>query len=101
MPEMSIFVCEWIGAKLFHQVGQVRQNSEVTGTLDSGSHAALVLEAVAGDTAGQQLTLFVDELQQEIGIFVINVLDTEFAEAAVFFAAQPDARVAEEFYIFS
>jgi hypothetical protein len=87
--------------KLLHQVGHKRQNSQVAGTLDGGCDAALVFEAVAGDTARQQFTLFVDELKQEVGILVINVFDAEFAETAVFFASLAQFGVAEEFYIFS
>jgi hypothetical protein len=61
----------------------------------------LVFEAVTGDTAWQQFALFVDELEQKVGIFVINVFDTEFAETAIFFVFQPDFRVAKKLYIFS
>ena len=73
----------------------------MTGTLDGSSHAALIFQAVACDTAWEQFALFVDELEQEICVFVINVLDAEFAKTAVLFATQPELRVAEEFDIFS
>lgn len=57
----------------------------MTGAFYSGRYTALVFEAVTGDTAWQQFALFVDELEQKVGIFVINVFDTEFAETAIFF----------------
>jgi hypothetical protein len=86
---------------LFHQVGDKRQHTEVTGAFYSGRYTALVFEAVTGDTAWQQFALFVDELEQKVGIFVINVFDAEFAETAIFFVFQPDFRVAKKLYIFS
>ena len=73
----------------------------MTGTFNGAGNAALVFQAVTCDTAWQQFALFVDELEQKIGIFVINVLDTEFAETAIFFVPEPDFWVAEELYIFS
>ena len=44
----------------------------------------LVLCGGTGDAAGKQLTLFVDELEQEVCILVIDVLDTALLEAAIF-----------------
>jgi hypothetical protein len=88
-------------ANLFHQVGNKRQDSQVAGAFHSGGYAALVFEAITGDAAGQQFALLIDELEQEFGIFVIDVFDTEFAETAVFFVFQPDFRVAKKLYIFS
>lgn len=70
-------------------------------TLHGGSNAALEFQAVARDAAGQQLTLFVDKLDQKVWVFVVNVFDAELAETAVFFGAQPDFWVAQEFDIFS
>ena len=86
---------------LFHQVGNEWQDGQVTSAFNGGSHAALVFEAVACDTARQEFALFVDELEEEIGVFIIDVFDAEFAETAVFLAAKPDFRVAEKFHIFS
>ena len=86
---------------LFHQVGHEWQDCQMTRTLDSSGYAALIFQAVACDAAREQFALFVDELDQKIRIFVINVLDAEFAETAVFFATQPEFWVAEEFDIFS
>ena len=90
-----------VGCGLFHQVGQERQHRQVARTFNGGSYATLVFEAVACNTARQQFALLIDELQQKIRIFIVDVFDAEFAETAVFFASQTDFRVAEEFYIFS
>ena len=73
----------------------------MAGALDGGGHAALVFQAVARDTARQDFALLVDELQQKVAVFVVNVFDAELAETAIFFVAQPDFRIAEEFYVFS
>ena len=73
----------------------------MAGAFDGSSHAALVFQAVARNAARQQLALFVDELEQKVSVFVINVFDAEFAETAVFSGAQTDFRVAQKFDIFS
>ena len=73
----------------------------MTCALNGSRNAALVFQAVACDTAWEQLALFVDELKEEICVLVINVFDSKFAETAVLFAAQPEFRVAEELDIFS
>jgi hypothetical protein len=88
-------------AQLFHQVAHEGQETQMACTLNGGGHATLVFQAVAGNTAGQQFTLFVDELNEEVRVFVVDIFDTKLAETAVFFAIQPDFRVAEEFYIFA
>ena len=59
----------------------------MTGTLHSLSHAALELQRGTGDAAGQDLALLVEELLQEFGILVVDVLDTAAFEAAVFLLA--------------
>jgi hypothetical protein len=82
--------------KLFQQVGQVWHQCEVAGTLDSGGHSALVLQAVAGDAAWKHFALFVDELKQKVSVFVVNVLDAELAEAAVLLALLTDIWIAEK-----
>lgn len=53
--------------------------------LDGDGKAALVLEAGAGNAAGQNLALLIDKLQEEIGVFVVDVLDPVLLEAAVLF----------------
>jgi hypothetical protein len=88
-------------SRLLHQVGKERQYSEVAGAFNGGSHTALIFQAVTGDTTWQNFGLFVNKLKQKVCVFIVNIFNTELAEAAVFFAAQPKARVAEEFYIFS
>lgn len=86
---------------LFKQVRDKGQHAQVAGAFHSGGYAALVLEAIARNAARQQFALLVNELEQKFRIFVVDILDTEFAEAAVFFASQTDFRIAEEFYVFS
>ena len=73
----------------------------MAGAFDSRSYAALEFQAVARDAPREQFALFVDKLEQKNIVFVINVTDAEFAKTAVFFAFQPDSRIAEEFDIFS
>lgn len=73
----------------------------MAGAFDGGGHAALVFQAVTCDAARQQFALFVDELQQKVAVFVVDVFDAEFAETAIFFVAQPDFRIAQKFNVFS
>lgn len=73
----------------------------MAGAFDGGGYAALILEAVARNAAREEFALLVDELEQELRVFVVDVFDAEFAEAAVFFASQTDFRVTEKFYVFS
>jgi hypothetical protein len=87
--------------ELFQQVGQIRQQGDVAGTLDSGGHSALVFQAIAGDAARKHLALFVYELQQEVSVFVVNVLDAELAEAAVLLALLTNIWIAEKLDIVS
>lgn len=56
----------------------------MTGALNSLSYLFLILGGCSGDTAGQQLALLVHEFEQKIGIFIIDILDAVFLEAAVF-----------------
>ena len=56
----------------------------MTGTFDGLGDLALVFVGSAGDAAGQDLALLIDELQQEVGILVVDVLDAVLLEAAVF-----------------
>ncbi len=73
----------------------------MASAFNGGGYTALVFQAVARDTAREQFALLVDELDKEVRVFVINVLDSKFAEAAVFFATQAEFRIAEELDIFS
>ena len=57
----------------------------MTSTLDSLCDATLELEARAGDTAGEDLTLFVEETLEEVGILVVDILDTALLERQYFF----------------
>jgi hypothetical protein len=87
--------------QLFHQIGHEWQHPQVAGAFHGGGHTALVFQAVARDAPREQFPLFVDELQQKVAVFIVNVFNAKFAKAAVFFVAQPDFRVAEKFYVFS
>jgi hypothetical protein len=81
---------------LFQQISDEGQHAQVACPLDGGGYAALVLQRIAGDAAGQNLALLVDELQQKIGVFVINVFDSEFAKTAIFLAFLTQIRITEE-----
>jgi len=69
---------------LFHCIGYKWEKAKVTCTLDGHCEAALILEACACDATWQNLALVVQEFPQEIGVFVVNVLDPVALEAAVF-----------------
>ena len=58
----------------------------MAGTLDSLGHFFLILVGSTGDAAGQNLALLIDELQQEVCILIVNILDAEFLETAIFLA---------------
>ena len=70
----------------------------MAGALDSFGHFLLVLVGGTGDTAGQNLALLIDELQQEVGVFIIDVLDAEFLETAVFLPLGFDGDRGQIFY---
>ena len=56
----------------------------MAGTFDGLGNLALVFCGSAGDAAGQDLTFLVDELQQEVGILIVDVFDAVLLETAVF-----------------
>ena len=56
----------------------------MAGTLNGLSHATLELERSSGDTTGKELALLVEELLEEFGILVIDILDTASLETAIF-----------------
>ena len=70
---------------LFHKVGYIGQECQMAGAFNGLSHTTLELERSSGDATGQDFTLFVEELFKELGILVIDVLDTAAFETAVFF----------------
>jgi len=84
---------------LFQQIGYIGQQSQVTRTFYGRSHFTLVLQRVARNAARQDFALLVDELEQEVAIFVIDVLDAKLAEAAILFALLANLRIAEELNI--
>jgi len=74
---------------LTQAVGHVRHQGQVTGPFDGLGHLALVFEGGTGQTTRQQLTLLVNELEQKVGILVVDVANTVLAESAVFFCGFP------------
>ena len=55
----------------------------MTGTLHCLCYAALVLERSACDAAWENLALLVEELLEELRIFVVDVLDAALLETAI------------------
>ena len=53
-------------------------------TLYSLSHTTLELERSSGDATGKELALLVEELLEEFGILVVDILDTASLETAIF-----------------
>ena len=49
------------------------------------SHATLILQRGAGDTTGKDLALLIEELLQELGILVVDILNASLLEAAILF----------------
>jgi hypothetical protein len=69
---------------LLNGIGYEWEKTKVTCTLDGHSEAALILQACACDATWQDLALVVEEFPQEIGVFVVDVLDPVALEAAIF-----------------
>lgn len=59
-------------------------------------YLALIFQRVAGDTSWQDLALVIDKLYQEVGILVVNMLDSKFFETAVLFAELADVWVCQK-----
>ena len=70
---------------LLNGIGYEWEKAKVTCTFDGHSEAALILEARSCDATWQNFTLVVQEFAQDIGVFVVNVLDPVALEAAIFF----------------
>ena len=68
---------------LFQRVGYVGHQGQVARLGYCLGYFTLELKAGAGNTTGQDAALLVDELQQEVRVFVVDVLDTGFLKAAV------------------
>ncbi len=60
----------------------VDEQSHLAGALDFAGQQALVMSAGAGDTAGNDLAAFSDEIAQDIGTLVIQGQFFVGAEAA-------------------
>jgi hypothetical protein len=84
---------------LLHQVSYVRQKSHLASLLDSLGYLALILKRVAGETTWKHLALVVEELLKELCILIIDVLNAELLEAAVFLLAAIHTCGAEVLYI--
>ncbi len=56
----------------------------MTRTLHGLGHTALEFQRSAGDATGKNLALLVEELLEEFGILVIDILDTASLETAIF-----------------
>ena len=57
----------------------------MAGTFNGLSHTALELQRSAGDAAGKDFALLVEELLEEFGILIVDVFDSAAFETAVFF----------------
>jgi hypothetical protein len=77
----------FITLQLFEEVSDIREKGDGAGTLDGLRHFALELQGSAGDTAGKDLALLVEELLEELRVLVIDILDAGLLEAAVFLLA--------------
>lgn len=73
----------------------------MTCALNCRGDPALEFQRVAGDAPGQELALWVDKLQEEVRITVVNIANAVFLEAAVFFPLFSDVGVVEKFDIVS
>ena len=72
--------------RLFQAISYVRQQGYHTGAFNGLGHFALILRAGASEAARKDFALLVDEFEQKDGVFVVDVLDTAFAEPAVLLA---------------
>lgn len=55
----------------------------MTGAFNGLGYFALVFQAGTGQATGQNFALFVKQFQQEVAVFVVDVLDPGFLEAVV------------------
>ena len=67
-------------------VGDVRQKSNLTSSLDSGVELSLVYCAGTGNSSGKNFAALADELAELVGILVINVGNLVCAEDADLFS---------------
>ena len=90
-----------MGIRLFEQVRDIGEQGKLAGFFDRFRNFALVLERVAGDTSGQYFALLIDELEQEVCIFVINIANPEAAETAIFRPLLANFGITQELYFVS
>ena len=57
----------------------------MTCTLNGLSHTALEFQRSAGDATGEDFALLVEEFLEEFGILIVDEVDAETFETAVFF----------------
>lgn len=56
----------------------------MAGTLNRLRYFPLEFKGSTGEAAGKHFALVIDELQQEVGVFVIDVSDAVFLETTIF-----------------
>ena len=69
--------------------------------LDCGSHSALIFQGIPRDAAWKDFALLIYKLQKKVRVFIIDMLDSELAETAVFCPVFTDIWIAEKFYFVS
>jgi len=69
---------------MLQSVADVRQESDLTGSLDGNGDLTLMLCAAAGDAAGQDLASLADELSQAGNILIVKLFDLVGAEQTNF-----------------
>src|SRR5690606_4925963 len=79
----NYFHCDSVNVRLLQGIACIGQQREVACALDGLSHLLLKLQTCTGESAGQDLALLVNKLQQEVRILIVNVLDSILLEAAV------------------
>jgi len=70
----------------------------VASTLDGVTDLTLVLEGVAGNAAWENLALLVHESEEEVRIFVVDVLDAVALKAAVLLFTSTNLRIGKDCY---
>lgn len=68
--------------------GSVRQQGQKACALDGGVELTLIMRFGARQTGRHDLAVFLNEIFQGIDIFVINLFNVGYREAAEFFALE-------------
>jgi hypothetical protein len=77
-------VIERYKTELFQTIGYEWQQSQMSCFFDSLGYFSLVFRRVAGKSSWKDFTLLIDEFQKEVGILVVDILDTVLLESAIF-----------------